>query len=164
MNQIEILKALHDKATPGRFINNPHYECVHTHSELGKLRPVLRYSHNNPNAENDSELFVAMRNALPDLLAAVEAAQARQDLADTFTCVADPVGVGRPRHELWDRLEQLDGNLRAALSRLTTTSADTCSLYLAPGGFQCDKCGKVYANADGERPRCSRKHSGANHG
>lgn len=75
MSIAETLKELHEKATPGRFINNQHYECVHTHSDLVDLRPVLHYSHNNPNAENDAELFVAMRNALPDMLALIAAAR-----------------------------------------------------------------------------------------
>ena len=69
------LKRMMEAGTPGPWMNNSHYECIHTHSGLVKLRPIVHYSHNNPSAEADCDMIVAAINALPGLLAVVSAAQ-----------------------------------------------------------------------------------------
>ncbi len=72
------LEAAVGKMTPGPWMDNPHYECAHTHNASIGLRPVYHYSHNNPNATTDSAGLVALRNAAPELIAA---ARERDELA-----------------------------------------------------------------------------------
>ena len=69
------LRKLLDKATPGIWVNNPVYECVHSSWEDCKLKPIVHYSHNNPVSKNDAELIAAAINSLPALIAIAEAAQ-----------------------------------------------------------------------------------------
>ncbi len=63
------LRGLLGKATPGPWMNNEHYECIHSHS--GSLKPVVHYSSNNPSVIADANLITAAINTLPALLAAL---------------------------------------------------------------------------------------------
>ena len=74
-NNTEKLRELMAVGTQGAVRNNSHFKCLHTHSTLAKLHPVVHYSHNNPNMENDARLIEAALNLLPTLLAVAEAAE-----------------------------------------------------------------------------------------
>ena len=81
--RIEALKRLEAAATPGEWTysdgmgNGPHafmYDVV-CPTEDGEYRVLLAFNHNFPDRiETDARFIAAARNALPDILAAYEAA------------------------------------------------------------------------------------------
>lgn len=97
MNTIENLKALMAKATPLPLAVNRYY---HGGGRLYREEPRKLVA--DFYDEADRELFISMRNALPDLLAAIEAAKVYSAQAPVL-----------------DMIHARDA-LCAALSRLTT--------------------------------------------
>lgn len=107
-NNIEKLRELRAAGTQGRVVSNSHFGCLHTHSNLAKLHPVVHYSHNNPNMENDARLIEAALNLLPALLAVAEAAELCR-----FLKKRDPHGADYQNNAmLSSATDKLDDNLQ----------------------------------------------------
>ena len=121
MNHLTSLIAKAKAATPGKW-----YEVKTSQRDTYIMAPLD--SQRNPcttigtvwfgQNQEANAAFIATCN--PHLILALcelaMAAEARMDFANNFTCVAEESGVGQPRHSAWDRLEELDKNLRAKLA------------------------------------------------
>ena len=78
MNTLDKLRELHEKATPGPWQTDLcNGEVRGEFLENESIYPLI------PHSEEDCELIVAMRNALPQLLTVVEAARGTLGSQDT---------------------------------------------------------------------------------
>lgn len=78
---IQKLKQLYDKATQGKWINvwDSYITCKET---AEKIAQIAKGRIDNPNAAADTELIVALHNALPDLIKRIE--EAEEILVNSF--------------------------------------------------------------------------------